>query len=102
MISIRDSSVPFRAFFGALLSVIEDVPVPPSESIPDQQLDPILEETDDGPSPEDDIDDGSGVYSGNAGAASVNYPMTPSRTRANQGNTKSELMACSSIPLFIP
>jgi hypothetical protein len=102
MISVENSSVPFRAFLGALLSVIEGVDVQPSESIPDQQLDPIEEETDDGPSPEDDIDDGSGAYPGSAGALSANPPMTRSRARANRGNTESGLMACSSIPLFIP
>lgn len=43
IISIEDSSVPFRAFLGAILSVVEDVPVEPSDFGPHMQLDTIVE-----------------------------------------------------------
>jgi hypothetical protein len=61
-ISIEDSSEPFRAFLGAVLSVIKGVSVERSENRPDTELDILLEERDDGPLPENDIDDGSGEY----------------------------------------
>src|ERR1700728_733577 len=57
LISIENSSEPFRAFLGAILSVIKGVPVDPSEYSPDMELDTITEE---GPLSEDDIDDYQG------------------------------------------
>jgi hypothetical protein len=98
VISIKDSSLPFRAFLGAVLSVIKGVSVEPSESNPDLQLDTIFKNEDDGPLPEDDVDDGSGAYPGSA-EVSANPPMTRS---ANHENAELGLMACSSIPLFVP
>ncbi|KAH9975465.1 hypothetical protein BGW80DRAFT_1436615 [Lactifluus volemus] len=59
-ISIQESSEPFRAFLGAILSVVKDVPVESSAYNPNIELDTIEEEQDDGHLPEDDIDDGSG------------------------------------------
>jgi hypothetical protein len=53
--SIKDSSEPFRAFLGAILSVIEGVAVEPSAFNPDMELDTIIEEDDPGILPEDDI-----------------------------------------------
>ena len=41
MISIESSSVPFRALLGAILSVVETVPVEPSEFSPDMEFDQI-------------------------------------------------------------
>ena len=58
-ISIQESSEPFRAFIGAILSVVKDVPVESSTYNPNIELDTIKEEQDDGPLPEYDIDDGS-------------------------------------------
>jgi hypothetical protein len=93
VVSVGNSSLPFRAFLGALLSVIKAVPVEPSESSPNLQLDTIFEDKDDGPLPQDDVDDGSG-------GVSANRPMT--RGRRVHGNVESGLMARSSIPLFVP
>jgi hypothetical protein len=59
-ISIQESSEPFRAFLGAILSVVKNVPVKSSIYNPNIELDTIGEEQGDGPLPEDDIDDGSG------------------------------------------
>ncbi len=55
-----ENSRPFRAFLGAILSVHEDVAVQASVYNPDMGLDLVPEEKEDGPLPEDDIDDGSG------------------------------------------
>lgn len=60
--SMRDSSEPFRAFLGAILSVKETVPVQESVFNHHMDLDVIPEDVDDGPLPEHDIDDGSGEY----------------------------------------
>ncbi|KAH9981480.1 hypothetical protein BGW80DRAFT_1434619 [Lactifluus volemus] len=49
-ISIQESSEPFRAFLGAILSVVKDVPVESSAYNPNIKLDSIEEE-------QDDIDD---------------------------------------------
>jgi len=92
-ISINDSSEPFRAFLGAILSVIKGVPVEASVYSSDMQLDTIEEEKDNGPSPEDDIDDGSGVYSSSSGGAATGSPTTCSRALGHN-NAKSELMVC--------
>ena len=61
-ISIQELSEPFRAFLGAILSVVKDVPVESSAYNPNTQLDTIEEEQhnqamgrhlqDDGPLPE--------------------------------------------------
>ncbi|KAH9973315.1 hypothetical protein BGW80DRAFT_1459207 [Lactifluus volemus] len=71
-ISIQESSEPFRAFLGAILSVVKDVPVESSAYNPNIELDTIEEE-------QGDIDDGSGEYH-------------------NRGNTESELLVTSSSP----
>ena len=97
-ISIKDSSEPFRAFLGAILSVVEDVPVEASAYSSNVQLDTIEEEEEDGPSPEDDFDDGSGAYRGSSGGgAATGSPTT--RSRAPGQNAGSELMVC---PLLAP
>lgn len=48
MFSIEDSSKPFQAFLGAILSVKNQVPVQTSIFNPDMELDDILEEEDTG------------------------------------------------------
>ena len=89
-ITIEDSSEPFRAFLGAILSVIEGAPVERSAYSSDMELDIIEEEEDDGPLPEDDIDDDSGAYRGSSGRrATTSRPAT--RSRGNE-NTESELI----------
>lgn len=70
-ISIENSSEPFRAFLGALLSVVKDVPVESSAYNPTILLDTIEEEQDDGPLPEYDIDDRPGEHQGSSG---ITYP----------------------------
>jgi hypothetical protein len=88
-ISIQESSEPFRAFLGAILSVVKDVPVESSAYNPNIELDTIEEEQDDGPLP----DDGSGEYQGSsARGADTGSPMTRSRDRNSRGNTEFELL----------
>jgi hypothetical protein len=92
-ISIEDSSQPFRAFLGAIFSVVKGVPVEPSAYSPDMGLDTIEEDEDDGPPPEDDIDDGSGLYQGSSSRGSATgFPRTRCRARDGHENTESELM----------
>jgi hypothetical protein len=87
-ISIQESSEPFRAFLGAILSVVKDVPVESSAYNPNIQLDTIEDEQGDGP-----FNDGSGEYQGSSGrGAETGSPMTRSRDRNSRGNTKSELL----------
>ena len=89
IISIEDSSEPFQAFLGAILSVVKDVPVESSAYNPDIQLDTI---EDRGAEPENDIDDGLGAYRGSSWVgAATGSPMTL-RCHNGCGNTKSDLM----------
>jgi len=81
-ISIQESSEPFRAFLGAILSVVKDVPVESSAYNPDIKLDTIEKEK----------DDGSGEYQGSSGRGADNPPMTRSCDRNSRGNTESELL----------
>ena len=46
MISVDDSSVPFRALLGAILSVVKKVPVEPTEFNPNMELDTLVQEQD--------------------------------------------------------
>ena len=85
MISIEDSSVPFRALLGATLSIVKTVSVEPSEFSPDMELDTIVEEEHEGPFPEDDIHDGSAC-------GMANDPLNArNRDRTGQEN---ELAVC--------
>jgi hypothetical protein len=81
MISIDDSSVPFRALLGAILSVVKKVPVEPTEFNPNMELDTLVEE------PEDDIDDGPAYSS--SGEEIVDDPLN-SRNRHRTGQRKAE------------
>jgi hypothetical protein len=89
-ISIRDSSEPFQAFLGAILSVVKGVSVESSTFNPHMELDTVLEEEDDGSSPEDDIDDGSKMYRGGSSKGTATEPLTMrSCHRAGHGNIES-------------
>jgi len=90
-ISNKDSSEPFRAFLGAILSVVKDVPVERSAYSLDMEFDIIMEEEDDGLLPEDDIDDDSGAHQGSSGGkATTSLPATCSRAH-DEDETESEL-----------
>jgi len=91
--SIENSSEPFRAFLGAILSVLKAVPVQTSVFNPDMELDVIPEEEDKGPLPEDDVDDGSGAFRGSSGTdISSKVPTTRSRATTSHEATESGLM----------
>ena len=73
-ITIEDSSEPFRAFLGAILSVVKDVHVERSAYSPDMKFD-IIKEEDSSPLPEDNIVDDSGAYQGGSGGtATTSHP----------------------------
>ena len=55
MISIGDSSIPFRALLGAILSVVKRISVEPSEFNPDMKLDSIVEEQAESTSSEEEM-----------------------------------------------
>ena len=88
VISIEESSVPFRAFLGAILSVIKDVSIESSAYNPNAEL----EEQDNGPLFEHDIDGGLGEYQGSSGRGADTPPMTRNCYRSNRGITVSDLL----------
>ena len=91
-ISIKDSSEPFWAFLGAVLSVVKDFPVERSAYSSDMELDIIMEEEDDWLLPEDDIVDDSGAYQGSSGRkAATSHPATRNRAHDEHEHTESDL-----------
>ena len=89
-ITIEDSSEPFRAFLGAILSVVKDVRIERSAYSSDMELDTIMEEEDSGVLPEDEIDGGSGAYQSSSGGRATTSHIA---TRIlEHGTTESELM----------
>ena len=99
MFSIEDSSEPFRAFLGAILSVLKAVPVQPSIFDPYMEFDTILEEEDQGPLSEDDIDDDSGAYRGSSRTNTSSTPMTSSRGTAGHGVALMVRLITLSLPV---
>ena len=97
-ISIEDSSVPFRAFLSAILSAFEGDAVEPSIFNPNMLLDTIAEDEDEdeGPLREDDIDDGSGAYTGSSSTGTADPPVTRGRENAQFG-----LMVCPPYSLNV-
>jgi hypothetical protein len=89
MTSIGDSSEPFRAFLGAILSVVKGVAVQPSPAAfnPDMELDSVIEE--DKVEHEDpsillklDIDAGPGAYPGSSSSGTAtDHLLTRRRKR---------------------
>ncbi|KAI9465415.1 hypothetical protein BJY52DRAFT_1202193 [Lactarius psammicola] len=96
--SIENSSEPFRALLGAILSVLGNVHVQPSEFNPNMVLDIIPEEEDDGHLPEDDTDDGSGPYLGSARTTTSSKVPTTRSHATTSNDTESGLMITSSSP----
>ena len=82
LITVEDSSVPFRAFLGAILSDLKGVVVEASEFDDNQILEPIDKGEEEGPPPVSDSDDDSGEYRGRSGQGPVGSgPMTLPRPR---------------------
>ncbi|KAH9057411.1 hypothetical protein EDB87DRAFT_1823633 [Lactarius vividus] len=93
MFNIEGSSQPFRAFLGAILSVLKGTPVQASKFNPPLVLDTISEEGGGGSSSEDDNDDASGEYRGSSTTnISSKLPMTRSRATTSRDAAKSDLM----------
>lgn len=96
-ISIEDSSIPFRALLGAMLSVNNNVSVPASVLSPGVLvLDDIPEEDQgDGSVTEDGANDGSGSYvnSSDSSTSTITIPSNVPNTRSKDGEARgSELM----------
>ncbi len=101
-ISIEDSSEPFRAFLGAILSVLKGAYIEPSTFNSDMQLDTIIEDTNEDPLPEDAIDDHPGAYPGSASKGSATEPPTSSpRSRAGHDNAEPGLMVCPFVDSYL-
>ena len=85
--SIENSSEPFRAFLGAMLSVQGGVPVQASIFDPDMELDVISEEEESESLPEDDTHDGSesGAYRDGSRTSEVRSPATISHHATERG-----------------
>lgn len=105
--SMKNSSVPFRAFLGAILSVHKGIPVP--ASAPDTgHVVTIPEEDAHYPLPEHDADDGSGPYKDSSKSAILpKVQMTRSEMAARGQAPESGLLvrpvltflsACSYLP----
>jgi hypothetical protein len=89
MMSIEDSSEPFRAFLGAILSVIQGVAVEKSLFDPDMELDIIKEDKDKdaGILLEDHIDDGPGAYPGPSSTGTTAEPRMTCRRARHEATT---------------
>ena len=99
MISIDNSSLPFRALLGAILSVVKKIPVGPTNFSPNIKLDTIDDGGDGGPLPEDNID-GRTVYSASSGEEMANSPPnTRSSHCAGQRKAESGVMVCPMLPV---
>ena len=102
LITMEDSSVPFRAFLGAVLSVVKGGVVEASVFDDSQSLDTIEEEApgEEGfPSPGSDGDDGLGGYRGPFGEGSTGRrPAT--RAHPTQENLSINLTVRPSRTLF--
>ena len=83
MISIEGSSVPFRALLGAILSVVETVPVEPSEFSPYMEF--------------DQIDGSESGYAVNLKKGMANDPPN-SHNRHYTGQKEFGLMVCPCLP----
>jgi hypothetical protein len=101
-ISIEDSSEPFRAFLGAVLSATKGVSVESSAFSPDMQLDTIIEDEGEGDSYEGGIDGGSGACQGSSSKTSAtDPPVTRTRGRAGHENAEFELMVCPLLDRYL-
>ena len=99
-ISIRNSSEPFWAFLGAILSILKGAHIEPSTFNPNIQLDTLIEETDKGPLHADDIDDHSGVYLGSPSKGGATGPMMTCY-HAGHDNAEPELMVCPFVGSYL-
>ncbi|KAH9176767.1 hypothetical protein EDB89DRAFT_2112700 [Lactarius sanguifluus] len=97
MFSIEDSSEPFRAFLGVILSVLTGAPVQASEFNPTMVLDIIPKEGDGGPLPDDDINEGLVEYQGRSTTdTSSTLPMTRSRATTSDAEESQSMFTLSS------
>ena len=101
-ITMDNSSVPFRAFLGCILSVAKGGVVEASMFNNDMVLDTIDEEVEEGSLSTSDADDGSGEYRGRSGGgpAGPAGPGPPTRKRAQDASTNTALTVRPSCAPF--
>ena len=87
-LTMEGSSVPFRAFLGAILSAVKGVAVGASVFDRNQPLDTIDEEVEEESSSTSDADDCSGEYRARPGQG----PVGPTRRRAQGPGNEAALM----------
>ena len=92
MISIDNSSEPFRALLGAILSIVKKVPVEPTEFNPNIELDTIVE---------GNIDDGSAYSGSSREVIAYDPPITRSCRHTSQREAESGLMVCPCLPPLV-
>lgn len=110
MIEISNSSIPFRAILGALLSVVQDVAVKPTILPVNATMDIFPEdehEEESGSSSENDYDDGSGAYTPSAHGIGSSRSLTSSlQSGALVDNVDTVMFtaspASSSRPYWVP
>ncbi len=93
MITMENSSVPFRAFLGAILSVVKGKAVEASVFNREMELDTINEEEEEESPSTPDADDGSGKYKGPGKEPIGSGPATRSGDRTAASSKKATLMA---------
>ena len=91
-ISIKDSSEPFRAFLGTILSVLEGAHIEPSTFNPNMQLDIIIEDRE-GLLPEDNVGDCPGAHPGSSSKGGASESPT-TRSRPRHDNAEPGQMVC--------
>jgi hypothetical protein len=97
VLEIANSSIPFRAYLGALLSVIEDFPVLQTVFAANPILETLPEDSDEDDSVSESESDESHEYRPPGGASAsgngtASPPVTRSRGRVNDGHGDPELM----------
>ncbi len=99
LITMEDSSVPFRAFLGAILSVVKGVVVGASAS-DDSQIFDTIDKEEEGSSSISDADGGSGEYKVRSGQGPVG-PRAITHKHAQVTSKKAPLMVRPSCHPFI-
>jgi hypothetical protein len=101
VLEMANSSIPFCAYFGVLLSIVENVPVQQTSFPADPILDMLDEDPDEdgGSISKSDSENPSDEYTppggGSAGGDSATAPpMTRLRSKAMEGNVDAEFMVC--------
>jgi hypothetical protein len=101
VIDISNSSIPFRAFLGAILSVIRNIPVRPTVLPVNAIMDMLPEDERDEEEPSvDDYDDESGSYAPSAHGTRSSQSTAGSQSVSSVDNVNT-FMVCYVALLFL-